>query len=264
MSGVALITGDTPLGRHMAARLARRLDGTDHPLRSILLLETPAPRRSLGTRALGRLRRLLPGKFRVSDLVQGYEREARRVFLEGAGPLPDWPEGCEIRRVPRTEANTTETVAWQAAFEPAVIVLTGAPIIRTPMLRTASLGVLNLHGSLLPHYRGTRVEVWQVRNGDLDKAGLTIHYVEPGVDTGDIVAQVPQAAQRPDGPWLIRARNQLNALDAMPRAVCDVLAGTAGRRRQDPDAGGRTYRHEDITHDVLRDVIATMNRRPGA
>lgn len=197
MSGVALITGDTPLGRHMAARLACRLDGTDHPLRSILLLETPAPRRSLGTRALGRLRRLLPDKFRVSDLVQGYEREARRVFLEGAGPLPDWPEGCEIRRVPRTEANTTETVAWQAAFEPAVIVLTGAPIIRTPMLRTASLGVLNLHGSLLPHYRGTRVEVWQVRNGDLDKAGLTIHYVEPGVDTGDIVAQVPQAGATP-------------------------------------------------------------------
>lgn len=264
MSGVGLITGDTPLGRHMALRLATALSGTDDPLRSVLVLETPPPepRGGLLSRVATRLKRLVSKKHRLSEVVWGYEREARQVFLEGAGPLPDWPEGCDIRRVPRPEVNAEQNVSWQAGFAPKVIVLTGTPIIREPMLRAASLGVLNLHGSLLPDYRGTRVETWQVRNGDLDKAGLTIHYVEPGIDTGDIIAQVPQAAKASDGPWLMRARNQLNALDAMPKAVRDVLAGTAERRRQDPDANDRTYRYSDITPDVLHEVIATMNRKP--
>ena len=264
MSGVGLITGDTPLGRHMAARLADTLDGSDDPLRSILLLEDPATTagHGPGLRMLKRLGRLIPDGRQRSGLPARYEHEARKVFLEGAGPVPDWPKGCEIRPVPRGDVNTAETVAWQAGFGLRVIVLTGAPIIRAPMLRTASLGVLNLHGSLLPHYRGTRVEFWQVRNGDLDKVGLTVHFVEPGVDTGDIVAQVPQAAEISDGPWIIRARNQLNALDAMPKAVRAVLAGTAERRKQDTTAGGRPYRFADITPEVRDEVIATMNRKP--
>jgi len=266
VSGVGLIAGDTLLGRHMAVRLARALSGTDDPLRSVLVLEPFArpQRRSLPLRMARRLRRLISDRDRLTDLVQRYEREARAVFLDSVGPLPDWPEGCEIRRIPRAEVNAATTVAWQAGFEPAVIVLTGTPIIHAPMLRTASRGVLNLHGSLLPHYRGTRVETWQLLNGDLDKAGLTIHYVEASIDTGDIVAQVPQAAEVSDGPWIMRARNQLHALDAMPKAVCEVLAGTAERRRQDPEAGGRTYRYEDITPEILHEVIAIMKRMPCA
>ncbi|MCP1169284.1 formyltransferase family protein [Limimaricola litoreus] len=263
MSGVGLITGDTPLGRHMAARLAQRLAGSNDPLRSVLVLKppTPASHRRLAGRVIGRLQRLLAAGQDLSDTVHQYESEARKAFFNSAGPLPDWPEGCEIRSIARVDVNSDETVAWQAAFSARVIVLTGTPIVRAPLLRTASLGVLNMHGSLLPHYRGTRVELWQVLNDDLDKAGLTIHYVDPGVDTGDIIAQFPQAAAASDGPWTIRMRNQVTALDAMPRAVCDVLAGTASRRRQDPELGGKIYRYADITPDVLKEVIAIMDRR---
>lgn len=259
MSGVGLITRDAPVGRHMAARLERALEGTPDPLRSLMVIRRPGP--PLRKRILSKLGRLMPEP-KINAKVARYDREARQLFLAEAGPPPDWPADCNIRHVTTVEANTPETVAWQKEFDLKVIVLVGAPVIRKPLLGTASMGVLNLHGSLLPHYRGTQVETWQIYNNDLDKIGLTVHFVEPGIDTGDIILQVPQKAHVSDGPWIIRARNQLSALDAIPTAVRQVLDGTAPRIAQDANVGGPTYRAADITRGVLEGVISAMNREP--
>lgn len=51
------------------------------------------------------------------------------------------------------------------------------------------LGTLNIHPSLLPKYRGPSPTEWAVRNRETE-TGLTSHYVDRGMDTGDIVFQV--------------------------------------------------------------------------
>lgn len=51
-----------------------------------------------------------------------------------------------------------------------------------------SFGSVNVHPSLLPHYRGPSPTYWVVRNGE-PKTGLTSHYIDDGMDTGDIIAQ---------------------------------------------------------------------------
>jgi methionyl-tRNA formyltransferase len=48
-------------------------------------------------------------------------------------------------------------------------------------------GCINLHAALLPYNRGWHTNVWPIIDGS--PAGITIHYIDPGVDTGDIIAQ---------------------------------------------------------------------------
>jgi len=48
-------------------------------------------------------------------------------------------------------------------------------------------GIINLHPSLLPYNRGAMPNVWSIVDGT--PAGATLHYIDEGIDTGDIIAQ---------------------------------------------------------------------------
>ncbi|MDP9792924.1 methionyl-tRNA formyltransferase [Catenuloplanes nepalensis] len=56
------------------------------------------------------------------------------------------------------------------------------------VLRTPSAGVINIHSSLLPKYRGPAPVLWAIRNGDAE-IGLTVHRMDERFDTGPILAQ---------------------------------------------------------------------------
>ena len=51
------------------------------------------------------------------------------------------------------------------------------------------LGSINIHPSLLPAYRGPSPNQWVIRNGD-EVTGLTSHFIDEGLDTGDIICQI--------------------------------------------------------------------------
>lgn len=61
-------------------------------------------------------------------------------------------------------------------------------ILRRPILETAPLGFVNFHAGNLPWYRGRSVINWAIINGETE-IGLTGHFVDEGIDTGDIILQ---------------------------------------------------------------------------
>lgn len=61
-------------------------------------------------------------------------------------------------------------------------------IIKSEILQIPRLGCLNLHPSLLPLYRGLSPQHFPIINGE-DKTGITIHFINEGIDTGNIVLQ---------------------------------------------------------------------------
>ncbi|MBI3944380.1 MAG: methionyl-tRNA formyltransferase [Armatimonadetes bacterium] len=61
-------------------------------------------------------------------------------------------------------------------------------IFGEPLLRTPQVGCINMHNSLLPRWRGQSPSLWGLVAGDTE-GGQTIHWLDPGVDTGDIIAQ---------------------------------------------------------------------------
>ena len=65
------------------------------------------------------------------------------------------------------------------------------------MIALASLGAVNIHPSLLPKYRGRAAINWAVINGE-NEFGLSVHFVDAGVDSGDIISQVKIPIDRND------------------------------------------------------------------
>jgi methionyl-tRNA formyltransferase len=61
-----------------------------------------------------------------------------------------------------------------------------APILRAPLIATARIAALNLHYGPLPRYRGVSPIAWALLNGELSH-GVTLHIIEPGIDSGPIV-----------------------------------------------------------------------------
>lgn len=61
-------------------------------------------------------------------------------------------------------------------------------IIKNRLLHIPPMGFVNLHPSLLPNYRGLSPQHWPIINGDKE-AGITVHYVDEGTDTGNIILQ---------------------------------------------------------------------------
>jgi methionyl-tRNA formyltransferase len=61
-------------------------------------------------------------------------------------------------------------------------------IAKRRFLEIPPLGVINCHAGALPRYRGRNVINWAIANGE-ESLGITVHYVDEGIDTGDIILQ---------------------------------------------------------------------------
>lgn len=85
--------------------------------------------------------------------------------------------------------NSTEWVAKVAGMKPDIIFsFYYRQLISESILAIPPKGALNLHGSLLPKYRGRAPVNWALVNGEKE-TGLTLHYMLKKADAGDIVAQ---------------------------------------------------------------------------
>jgi methionyl-tRNA formyltransferase len=61
-------------------------------------------------------------------------------------------------------------------------------IFRSSIIKTPRLGIINCHTGKLPFYRGRNILNWALIN-DEKEFGITVHYVDEGIDTGDIIKQ---------------------------------------------------------------------------
>ena len=74
-------------------------------------------------------------------------------------------------------------------FKPDLLVsLAGNQIFKQPLFDSAKYGVINLHSALLPKYRGLMPSFWVMRNNE-DKTGVSVFFVDEGIDSGPIILQ---------------------------------------------------------------------------
>ncbi len=94
------------------------------------------------------------------------------------------PEGKNHHRL-----ENPSVIPWVKELKPDLFILVFVTdFMPLEVIKMASLGGINYHPSLLPKYRGGTAINWAVINGEKE-TGVTIHYIDDGVDTGDIILQ---------------------------------------------------------------------------
>lgn len=109
-----------------------------------------------------------------------------RFFFGDRAPGLDRPDLA--RAVPHI--NHPDVVELARQLAPDLIAVFGTSLIRGDLLRAGRLGIANLHGGLSPEYRGADCTFWALYNGEPDKVGCTLHWIDSGIDTGGLVAHV--------------------------------------------------------------------------
>lgn len=85
--------------------------------------------------------------------------------------------------------NSKEVIALLNDLKPDLIIVNGTRIISKKILTTINCKFINMHGGITPKYRGAHGTYWALVNDDLENSGVTIHYVDEGIDTGKIIYQ---------------------------------------------------------------------------
>ncbi len=99
---------------------------------------------------------------------------------------------AEHLRVPfllSPNVNAPDFIATIRAFQADLLVsMSFNQILRNDILSAAPLGFINCHAGALPFYRGRNILNWALINGE-ERFGVTVHHVDAGIDTGDIIVQ---------------------------------------------------------------------------
>ena len=145
-------------------------------------------------------------------------------------------------------------------------------ILQRDILDIPKSGCLNLHGSLLPKYRGRVPINWVLVNGERE-TGVTLHDMTPRPDDGDIVAQERIAISDDDTALTLHRKTALAAERLLDGILPRILDGTAPRipqdHRQATYFGGRRPSDGEInwfkTAQEVRNLVRAVTKPfPGA
>ncbi len=97
-------------------------------------------------------------------------------------------EGIEVLQPARLRKDEEFLSYFESLKADVCVVVAFGQILPKRVLDAYKYGCINVHGSLLPAYRGAAPIQWAVINGD-EKSGVTIMQLDEGIDTGDIIAK---------------------------------------------------------------------------
>ncbi len=137
--------------------------------------------------AAATLQALIDGPDEVVAVVTQPDRAKGRGKKLSAPATKIIAEANDIPVLQPTKIKTEEFRNGLLSYHPDLIVVTAyGRILPTSLLTLAPMGCINVHGSLLPHYRGAAPIQWSVINGEKE-VGVTIIQMDEGMDTGDML-----------------------------------------------------------------------------
>ncbi len=112
-----------------------------------------------------------------------------RTFSFVSSPLViDYARGKNIKSFEIENPNSQKFINKLRKLNPDIIVNQCQSIIKRELLQVPKIGVINRHNALLPKNRGRLTPFWVLYNEE-KKTGVSIHFVEEGIDSGDIIVQ---------------------------------------------------------------------------
>ncbi|QEF99625.1 Bifunctional polymyxin resistance protein ArnA [Stieleria maiorica] len=131
-------------------------------------------------------------------------------------------------------------------------------ILRNALLDTPRLGTINFHNGPLPRYRGLNVYSWAIVNGE-SEYGVTWHFVDQGIDTGDVILQKHFPLDCDESPLSLSKKGFSAGVALLEDLVPQLLDGSFRRIPQDASKAV-TYTGKDIPNSGWIDLTWPWQR----
>ena len=179
------------------------------------------------------LKKLIDEKFDVVGVFTQPDKPKGRGMELCASPVKELAleNGLPVFQPVKMRDGTA--LAQIKALEPDILVVVAyGRILPDDILAVPKYGAINVHGSLLPKYRGAAPIQWAVLNGD-KVTGVTTMYLASEMDTGDIIytAETEIGEYETSGELFDRLKDM--GAELLVKTLRDIDAGTAPRTPQD-------------------------------
>ena len=171
--------------------------------------------------------------------------------------------GLPIRQPERV--RLPEAVEFLRVQEAEVMVVVGyGQIIPQTVIDLAPLGIINVHASLLPKYRGAGPVQWAILNGET-RTGVTTMRIDAGLDTGDVLMKAETGIGPDENAVELGARLAVMGADLLVETLAGLAAGAIVPQKQDSSQAtyARLLKKEDGMVDWSLPAAAIHNRVRG-
>jgi len=142
--------------------------------------------------------------------------------------------------------NATDTINLIKKHSPDVIIVMGTSILQKEVLDSAGkTPIINIHGGYLPNYRGNHCFFFAVINEDYQHIGSTVHFIDSGVDTGDIIFHIMPEIFKTDTPEKMYCRAEMTAIHELNKLIHEYAGKLDKIPRQKQPVNGKTYYSKD-------------------
>ena len=171
----------------------------------------------------------------VLAVVTQPDKPVGRQLKLAASPIKEAAFKLHLQIYQPEKIGSATTVAQLKYLKPDVIVVAAyGQILPKEVLELPPHGCLNLHASLLPKYRGASPVHAAVAAGER-YSGMTIMWMDEGLDTGDILLQESTSLGRRETAESLHDRLGKLGADALLKALALIENGKAPRIKQDPE-----------------------------
>ncbi|AQS38856.1 methionyl-tRNA formyltransferase [Shewanella psychrophila] len=147
--------------------------------------------------------------------------------------LKDWAIKLDVPYLPTRNVNTEDFLSVMENFEPDLLVsMSFNQILKKEIIDYAPKGFVNCHAGALPFYRGRNPLNWVLINGE-HSFGITVHYVDEGIDTGDIVEQRMYSISKKDNYQSLLNRAVIECANILHSAVLKISHDDVERVKQE-------------------------------
>lgn len=183
--------------------------------------------------AVPSLAKLIDSRYQVLGIVTQPDRPKGRGEKLLSSPIKELAlrHGLEIFQPVRIKDEAAIDILrnWEADL---IVVASYGQILPAEILDLPLLGCINIHASLLPHYRGAAPIQRAIMAGD-KVTGVTTMLMDPGLDTGDIILQKPVDIGEDMDHGVLEQELAAAGADLLIDTVAVLASGSFPRRKQD-------------------------------
>ena len=187
--------------------------------------------------ALESLKALYEAKYDIIGVVTNIDKPKGRGMKMVASPVKEYAieKNLQVYQ-PIKVRNNPECLEEVKKLNPDLIcVVAYGKILPQELLDIPKYGCVNVHGSLLPEYRGAAPIQWAVLNGD-KKTGVTTMFMNAGMDTGDMILKEEVEIGEDETTGELWDRLKTIGANLLIKTVKEIENGTATRTKQ-PEEG---------------------------
>lgn len=187
--------------------------------------------------ALESLKALYEAKYDIIGVVTNVDKPKGRGMKMVASPVKEYAIEKKLQVYqPVKVRNNPEFLEEVKKLNPDLIcVVAYGKILPQELLDIPKYGCVNVHGSLLPEYRGAAPIQWAVLNGD-KKTGVTTMFMNAGMDTGDMILKEEVEIGDDETTGELWDRLKMIGANLLIKTVKEIENGTATRTKQ-PEEG---------------------------